>query len=427
MKNQNRVIFVCHYFPPQTNVGIRRVLFWANFLTESGYKVTVLTTKKTNSSKMYDVLDDNVEVIEFDFWNASLVNKSLMTKEEKVRSGTKVPFFKSHLTKFKRRFINPYVGQLADHRLIPVIGFLLSMKLGRYSKILNMGNYSRNTIISTVPPWPMHLLGAEMAKKFNANFFADYRDPFSNNHIFSSNLSKIEEIIERRILSRADAVFTVSESWVSYYKHFNPSVHLLRNGYDETMFSEESEPPENSRNKLILNYFGSIEHEERLPKLLIDYVNKCEISLELNFYGSCNLLEEYILNRGLTRNIKIRGTLSYIDTIKTMKNSDVNVVSESLHGSTPSHRGLIPTKIYEYMAAGRPILAIVSHQSDMIPLLKKSGLLINEAVHTESDIDNALRSVSSKKYIASGEYIKSLSRQATTKKLVSLIDGNINA
>jgi len=419
-----KIVFVCHYFPPETNVGIRRILFWANYLSDKGFPVLVITTKKANSSSMFEVLSDKVEVVEYGFFGASKVTKILKSRgdEDTVNRNVRENKLIKLLTFIKRNVINRYIGQIVDSRLINVFGFIISLFFGRHKDVLDKNSLIKGVLISTSPPWPMHVLGAFLSKKYEMDFYADYRDPFSNNHIFSNNLHKIEEQIERIILRNAKGVFSVSNAWVDYYKEYHSNVLLLRNGYNELMFSSDAKYDNKISSTIDLNYFGSIEHKERIPKILIEYVNRTKLDINLNFYGSCNLLAKYLNDHDLTKNVKIMGTLPYGAAIEKMKSSDINVVCESMNGKTSSHRGLIPTKIYEYMAAKRPILALVSSDSEIYPMIRESGLLINEPIIIFEDIEQYILKYKTIELTPNVDYIKDLSRQVVAEKLIELIN-----
>jgi hypothetical protein len=420
---EKKVVFVCHYFPPQDNVGIRRVTFWANFFSQNGYEVTVITTKKRNSELLFNEVDKRVNVIEFSFCDTSLVcksnelNISRDSSANVLKRGSKV----GPLVYFKRKFINPIFGQIADYRLFNVLGFMIQYHLGLNSQLLKQYVCSSSTIISTAPPWPVHLLGGFLKKKFCAKHIVDYRDPFSNNHMFSSFFTKLENLIDKIICRRADFVVTVSPSWVDLYSNKTNKVKLIRNGFDISMFEDKHDILPEFKQNLELNYFGTIEHPERFPSKLISYLEKSQLNITINFYGRCPLIYEYISkNTNLKSKIKLMGHKPYNETIAIMKNSDFNLVCESIGKINLSEKGLIPTKIYEYIACKRPIVAILDPDSDAVKLLSQTGLL----AHKIEEINNLDRLFGDLKHFSikeQGDFdIIELSRQFQTKTLIEL-------
>jgi glycosyltransferase involved in cell wall biosynthesis len=54
--------------------------------------------------------------------------------------------------------------------------------------------------------------------------------------------------------------------------------------------------------------------------------------------------------------VRLRGYMPHQEAIAAMRRADVLVLIKHVE---PRYRGLIPGKLYEYMGAGRPILALV--------------------------------------------------------------------
>lgn len=423
--NKADIIFVCYYFPPHDNVGVRRVLFWANFFSDKGLDVLVVTTRKTDSNLMYQVLDKRIQVIEYSSFSEEIVQtKSSPTGQDLNESQeSNRGFFFKILQSFKRKFVNKYIGQLFDLRVFPILLYVTRILFG-FSK-LNKFNLTNCTVISTAPPWPMHLLGIAISKIFSIPLLVDYRDPFSSNHMFSKNLVWLEKALDKKICSSANHVLTVSPSWVDYYKGFNERTVLIRNGYDESLVSKNSGNNLYHDGKLILNYFGSIEHSERVPELLFDYLEGSGDVL-VNFYGSCSLIQDFLDNHpNLNDNIILHGNLSYSECIDMMSGNGINLISETFSAETLSHKGVIPTKVYEYIAAGSPILAIINDNLDMAEILRKSGLCIGVVSNIEE-----LKKVLSFDYINSlnlnqdRDFITSLSRQHSSNYIFDLLNGS---
>lgn len=429
MDKINSIVLVCHYFPPQQNVGVRRVLFWANYFSSIGIKVVVVTTKKRNSGEMYHLLDEKVGVIEFSFWGAEIVTKTTVSEgaggnvQSKLKTKEYSTFY-STLRYIKQRFVNTNFGQLLDPRLFSVLGFMFVAKFGGLKKFTSVLS-GASVVLSTAPPWPVHLVGRALASSLNAKFVVDYRDPFSNHHMFSPRFAFLEEWIDAKICKSADVVFTVSPSWVEYYSKFNEKTFLIRNGYDESLLSKGlfRDSNESDSSHVELSYFGSVEHESRFPYLILDFIERCDLDVQLNFYGACPLVLSYIKQHPkLLNKVFVHGQMEYSAAISKMARSEINFVCEMIGGDRFSSRGLIPTKIYEYIACGRPILALVDPGSDMVQLLRKSGLLMNPSLsinHLQNEIVEFKKN--KKNFIADKNFVSGLSRQESAKKALEFM------
>ena len=431
------IILVCHYFPPQENVGVRRVLFWANYFSNLGYEVTVVTTKKLDSGDISEFVNIDVTIVEFGILKDSvrLVKdfKGNNNKSDKSAKAKNLGLLSEKLRLFKQKCVNPIFGQLIDNRLPASIMFSLRVMfgIGDASKYLRKFINSNVVVISTAPPWPVHIVGMVISKKIRAKRIVDYRDPFSGNHIFSSKLKAVDCFIDNRICSRADIISTVSPSWAEYYSDFNENTVLLRNGFDNNYANLDKESPvenyliNNTQERPIkISYFGSIEVEARVPCALLKAISG-RADLEMHFYGNCPCVEKYLINTlgEVPKNIFLNGFVPYSKSLEKMKDSDINVVSESF-GNSPSHRGLIPTKIYEYLSVLKPIIVIAGEFSDMHEVCKNSGLLYYSVTQSDFDYSTILSSeyMKSYKYIPNIDEIISYSRQDVAKKLISIID-----
>ncbi|MEZ8851013.1 hypothetical protein AB6E22_08010 [Vibrio cyclitrophicus] len=421
--NNKEILFVCHYFPPETNVGIRRVLFWSNYYSAKGIKVKVLTPQRSNIDSISKVLDERVSLYHFNWLGIKKVNiDSSRIKSSGINKTVqnKPSKFTGILQSFKRKFINPIFGQILDNRIPLILFNSVFVRLGLYD-ILDIKK-NDTVVVSTAPPWPSHLLAINLAKYFRCRLYLDYRDPFSNNHMFSSRFSTLEVMIDRYLCSKADGVITVSEVWREYYAGFNQNVILARNGFDlklSDQYQRSAVSVINSIDNIVtLNYFGSVEHPERLPMLLFEALKNTELNYRLNFYGSCSLVEKYLEdNQELKPYIGLKGEVDYKVALKKMTKSTINIVSESTISNNPLALGLIPTKIYEYMISMRPIIAIGSSGSEFIKMINKSGLLLNRN-DVPLDLCLNLDYLKNKQLTVNMEYVESLSRDSVADRLL---------
>lgn len=420
------IVFVCHYFPPQENVGIRRVLFWCNYFVKQGYHILVITTRKGASARVFDDLDVKVKVIEYGALSDRYVEPIQSLKPNKnslsrrIIPSQKKSRLMEGLVRFKRVIINRYLGQILDSRLIPALMYSLRITIGGswFSKIHTV-DMSNAVIISTAPPWPMHIMGFFLARKFGCKWFLDYRDPFSKNHMFGQALAQLERVVDIFLCRAADAVFTVSTSWVAYYKRLNANTILIRNGYD----SDKTFRTDVATNDAVINYFGSIEHVERIPIALFEFLERYEPDIRVRFYGSCPLIESLLNEKeSLRKYVSVEGRFTYEECLRRMASGGINLLVETANGFSLSHRGVIPTKLYEYIAARRPIIALINKNLDMADILKSTGLCIGIANDAE-ELNRVYRDYVENKIniIPNEDLIKSFSRQNSANKMLSII------
>lgn len=377
-------VFICHYFPPQNNAGIRRILYWSNSLAKRGFKVLVITSKKYKQNLRPDNVNADVTICDFKFGKFRLLNGEPIS-EENFHFESKDSSIKKILLYFKRNILNKFFGQLIDPYLpsnLVTSLYLIFLKLIKKNP-LNI-DFSNSSFISSAPPWSIHIIGNTLGRINKRPSFIDYRDQFYGNHMFTGYLGWLEEMIDKNLCKNTTGVFAISPSMQQHYLYYVDNVSLIPNGYDPDMFWKNNTKEIKSSGTININYFGSIQHDSRLPKLLLDALVVSDSNLVLNFYGNVPLVEKYIFENSCLKNkVNIMGSIPSKDVRRIMASSDINLMCETIDGDSLSHKGVMTSKLYEYLAVEKPILALISSKSDMCEVLEKSGLLLGQFITFE--------------------------------------------
>jgi len=163
---------------------------------------------------------------------------------------------------------------------------------------------------------------------------------------------------------------------------------------------------------------------------LIDAVNFLPDNYRLfligGFEGEKEIIQNYIEGNSLTEKIEIIGYVKHAVVHKYLKSSDILVLPNS--GKAEIMRHTNPLKLYEYLAAGRPIVA-----SDLVSLRDVvSDDIVNYFVADDSiDLARVIKSVTEDKKLSAGkvknglEFVRSKSWEARAKKLLQLMDVKI--
>lgn len=422
----HKVILICHYFPPYNNCGVRRVQYWANSLAKKGHDVTVLTTRKTKEQLRPEGVDPKVKIFDYSYGRVRVLENGAVDSFGFSLQSYRA-WWQKLAVKIKRSLINPYLGQIADPNLLSVIltivSFWLRKKLGSKSSQIDFANA---TIISTAPPWSMHLLGAALSHLFNCPLIIDYRDQFSNSHMFGGYLSSLEYKIDSFLCRRAQKVITISPSMNTYYSNLNDDTRLLMNGYDPNLFWPNTSII-NRSSPFIIRYFGSIQHATRLPIILLEALKKTTTNVTLDFYGDVPLIEEYLTeNPELKKNVIVNAGVPLAQVRKLMAESDFNLLCETISGASLSHTGVMTSKLFEYLAVERPVLALISEKSDMVSVLSDSGLLVGP-FESKSEVLTWLSSLNDNRleFEPKRSYIQKFSRETSVDLLINLLEEKV--
>lgn len=397
-----------YYFPPDNSVGIRRVSYWVDFFTRKGFKLTVFTVAR---GKIPDIILQipDIKIYLISISGIKLYNDNVYNKIDITINDSKRYIF---LKNFKRNFINPFLGQIFDIRILyTVICFLhFCFFKKKYKEITH--------IIATTPPYFVVTWAIVFRRFINVKFILDYRDQFSNNDMFSGKFKFFEERLDRLFCSKADLITVVSYHIKEYYSLFANNVEVIYNGFDESRFKSIKAYNLKINEKIIdFCYVGSILHKSRLPIFFLDFLSKSSFAYRVKFIGEASIVEEYISEKypSILNNFIFQNRVPFEQIPAIISDADINLVFEEMNPKSKSQFGTIPTKIYEYIASTKPIISEMSPLIEGYDILLKSGLLI----HNFTDFNQSLNL--SKIIIPDFEYIKSFSRYNSTKLFLDLI------
>ena len=206
-------------------------------------------------------------------------------------------------------------------------------------------------------------LGALVAKKNGSKFYLDIRDLFVDTirDILKKNfllfLIPLFQYLEKWTFGLADKVNLVSGGFLDYFKKINPNIKpsFFPNGIDEVF---ETKKPENNNSKPIILYAGNIGEGQGLHKI-IPYIAKQMKNVNFRIIGDGSAIK-------LLKNNKILKSLSNVEILNPVLRKELileyqkaDILFLHLNDLKAFHK-VLPSKIFEYAATGKPILAGVS-------------------------------------------------------------------
>ena len=218
-------------------------------------------------------------------------------------------------------------------------------------------------IISSSAPVTAHLIAHNLKSRYKVPWVADLRDLWTQNHnYYYSPLRKlIDKKLELKTLGAADALVTVSQPWAEKLGilHKGKNITAITNGFDpETV----NIPPVPLTKMFTITYTGLIYPGNQDPVLLLAalqiLITEGTIDpgdVEIRFYGSReDWLEKEAERYGLSGITRQYGEVPREVAIQKQRESQILLL---LDWDDQQENGTIPGKIFEYMAAGRPIIA----------------------------------------------------------------------
>ena len=247
--------------------------------------------------------------------------------------------------------------------------------------------FQYHTVITSSSPFYCHIVGAKLRKKFKFSWIADYRDLWSANHV-NGRQDKTMLEYERYILNAADACITVSKGLRNdLRKVYNGPIHVIYNGYH--LLNKTKEIVYSKKCKV--EYTGQIYGQFQNLKDPVTFFENSPISRELGvtitFSGlSSSYVSSYFRSKGrkLPGFIKTIGQLSNEEAIIRQKNANFLLF---LNWNSNDDRGVIPSKIFEYISSGIPIIISGNtNDSELKQIILKSGYQLE--MNTQQDLDN---------------------------------------
>lgn len=222
-----------------------------------------------------------------------------------------------------------------------------------------------DAVISTSPPISSHLIAYEAKKLFpRCVWVADFRDLWTQNLAARQDplLGFLERRLEQKTMSAADALVTVSRTWADRLRSRYPqkSVYYIANGFDPDDFMQSDAAV---TNRFSITYTGQLYQGKRDPSMLFEVLQTLisegilsRRDIVVHFYGPREpWLPPLIAHYGLTDISQIHGSVARDEALRIQSGSQVLLL---LAWSDPKETGQHTGKVFEYMGARRPILAV---------------------------------------------------------------------
>ncbi|MCD6386271.1 glycosyltransferase [Candidatus Sumerlaeota bacterium] len=239
-------------------------------------------------------------------------------------------------------------------------------------------------IFTSSPPPSASILGSFLQRKTGLPWVAEFRDLWSLNSLEKRILiiDLAERLIERQVLKNAAALVTVSEKLRHHLEllHKKPT-YVVYNGFDPEDFADNIP----LLKEFTITYTGSLS-SKRDPSPLFHALSILRKSgyiskdfFRLRFIGT--RYEEYITNLAkyykIEDMVEVYGRVNYKRSIRAQKESTLLLL---LEGMDPESKGVLTGKIFEYIASGRPVLAICHERGEIAQLLQKCriGAVVNQ-------------------------------------------------
>lgn len=364
----SRVLLITYYYPPRRGIGGLRPAGLAKYLPEFGWEPLVLTPALPPGAK------PRAQVVETGYQDVLGRWKSLfgLDSDRGLHEQLELP---QSLSPGRDLLHSKAIYWLKSWLTYPDLskGWL---KFGREEILKLQPSGSIDVILSTAPPITCHLLGLEAKRILDRPWVADCRDLFVPSGGGKVH-ARLGRSLEKRTLRHADALVTVSEPWAELMRTFYPDrpVADIVNGFDAEDFASV---PTELIETFSITYTGELYRGRRDPSPLFEVLAELLESgamvrerVSVRFYGSIDpWLKAAIERYGLRGVVKACGPVPRQEALLHQRESQINLL---LGIEMPYYSGGIPGKLFEYLAAGRPILGLGTEQGVVGEILRRTS------------------------------------------------------
>lgn len=291
---------------------------------------------------------------------------------------------------------------------------------------------------STYPIATAHVIGADYHRRFGIPWVADFRDPMAQDgYPADPRIWKAFKAIEQHTVGTARwSVFTTpgaAHSYENRYPRFAPNIRVLPNGYDEASFAAVdglmSGPL--TPGAITLLHSGVVYPSERDPTCLFEALERLVSAgkfgqgrLKVRFRASGNdaMLNELARRHGLQPVVEVLPPTEYRHALAEMLRADGLLILQAANCNEQ-----IPAKLYEYLRAGRPILALTDPSGDTAGAVRGAGIGAIARLDSTDDIAGALDDFveairQGRAVLPETSAVARLERREQTRELASLLD-----
>ncbi len=397
---KNKLLMVALEYPPCRSAGVERTLRFSQYLPEHNWQPIVITAKPNiyRQTDFDQTIPAHIEPYIRRAWVTDIARS--LSFHGKHFAWTKIP--------------DRWWSWAFD-----------AIRQGKHS----IKQHQPSAIWSTFPVTTAHFIAYRLSRWSNLPWIADFRDPMPFRYDCSAqkNSTAARWIEEQTIRHCSKAVFTATHA-EEFYRDLYPNENTnkfvtIENGYNESNFENIDLNPEKPPGCFRLLHSGSIYGNGRDPEplfaALAELKSKGVIShqtFQLVFRGSgCDADYDADLKRyDIHDVVEFLPSVALKQSVEEVCNADALLL---LQGALFRHQ--IPGKVYQYIRAGRPILAATSPGGATDTLL--SPITNAHVSYNQDDIERDLTALLSRKIIHP-ESPEAYTRKRRTEELAQLLE-----
>lgn len=382
-----KVLILSYYFAPTPSAGAVRMGGLVKYLPSLGWQTTVLTPRRP------DRRPETPDIVETDDADMAVTVKRVLgldrgaALKDLVSGDATAPGTGLRL---KARLIDALKGLVAfpdtNRGWIPIATEAARRLIAEQPFDL---------VLTTSPPPSAHVAGRRIKSSSGLPWVADLRDLWSDDRFSTAPgwRRTVDRRHERRTLKPADALVTVSEPLAEELGALHPGVptHTVLNGFDPGLVNPGEPLPKN----FTITHTGTYHQGRRDPSLLFEAAGnlirrgrlpreRFRIRLFVKHEPWLSAMAE---RYGVADVVDLVPWGSHAGAVRAQRRSHALLL---LHWGGPREAGVVTAKVFEYLAARRPILVLGGGPGALRDLLDdtRAGLQVTSAGRLENQLSS---------------------------------------
>lgn len=360
---EGRTLLITYYWPPAGGPGVHRWLRFSRYWPASLPRLTVVAPENA----AYPIVDFELQ--------KSIPEDLPIIRVPVIEPGN---FFKSNpgvafatgRSSFKSRVMAWIRGNLfiPDARVFWVRPLVRNLKAEFYKGDVRL-------LITSGPPHSVHLAGLHIKRLFPEIFWvADFRDPWMEvdylHHLqLTAPARRRHEKLEKEVLNTADLILTISSGLrhILSAKTSKP-VEVIPNSYDPEFLSQAAEATVYPKAFSIV-HTGTMPAERDVPELweaLAGFPHPVKVRLVGTVAPQ---VMQSACQQGVKEQVHVEPAVPHNEALKIQREAALLLV---VANRTPTAGSILTGKVFEYIASGRPLLAIGPRNSDIHRLVSET-------------------------------------------------------
>lgn len=374
------VLFVTGVYPPVNTAGSFRLLRFTSWMRRAGWQVGVLTIEPGGGEpldhSLVERLPAGVEVkatrAYYPLRRLARLKNAITGRKNETGATPPAPATNPKPAAAPRASLRSSVIDLfsvpdQDAGWWPIATWV-GVRMARANQI--------KAIVSSGPPHTSHLIALSIKTATGRPWIADLRDPWARSSWAGRGAlaSRLNQLVERLCVRRADRIVLNTPRLLADFRSFYPDLVpakfcCVTNGFDEELLSMARPPRDRTAadvKRIRITHAGNL-YGKRDPfpllEALRDLVQSGDVSaenLEVVLIGSSDeklQLPERLNRMGLSEIVRLQSKVPHGQALETSAESDVLLLIQQ---DAPLQT---PSKLFEYMALRRPVLALTGDGS----------------------------------------------------------------